>query len=225
MTYGNSSTGVLAKFNPPLTTRGRRIKFTPEKLQQIKNLVERGMSREEIAKILDVTVGSLQVTCSKVGISLKRPKFDNGVRLLRQRAGKKVTIMQYANGHHGSVPSQPTEERSQKNSQHEPSEPALTAKSQQERVKILEAGSTKFAIRMQYRGEQRTTEVPLTNDMIRRLALEAELRRMKLGELISQLIVATVKKDLFDLVLGELRPRTRADAGATDTLRLTAQAS
>ena len=32
----------------PLTaTNGRRIKFTPERLQQIKNLVERGISREQ----------------------------------------------------------------------------------------------------------------------------------------------------------------------------------
>jgi hypothetical protein len=36
----------------PLTaaTNGRPIKFTPERLEQIKNLVERGMSREQIAE-------------------------------------------------------------------------------------------------------------------------------------------------------------------------------
>ena len=33
-----------------LSTRGRQIKFTPERLQQIRNLVERGKSREEIAE-------------------------------------------------------------------------------------------------------------------------------------------------------------------------------
>ena len=31
-----------------------------------------GISKEEIAKFLDVTVGSLQVTCSRLGISLRR---------------------------------------------------------------------------------------------------------------------------------------------------------
>ena len=36
-------------------------KFTPEVSAQIKNLIERGMSREEIAEIIGVTVGSLQV--------------------------------------------------------------------------------------------------------------------------------------------------------------------
>ena len=54
--------------------RGRTIKFTPERLEQIKNLVERGMTREDIAATIGVTLGSLQVTCSRLGISLRRPK-------------------------------------------------------------------------------------------------------------------------------------------------------
>ena len=33
-----------------LPTRGRKVKFTPERLQQIRNLVERGKSREDIAE-------------------------------------------------------------------------------------------------------------------------------------------------------------------------------
>jgi hypothetical protein len=52
---------------------GRQIKFTPERIEKIKNLVGRGKSREEIAEIIGVTVGSLQVTCSRLGISLRRP--------------------------------------------------------------------------------------------------------------------------------------------------------
>src|SRR6476659_4021769 len=66
--------------------RGRPIKFTPERIQQIGNLVERGKSREEIAELIEVTVGSLQVTCSKLGISLRRPRrLDNGIRFLPRR--------------------------------------------------------------------------------------------------------------------------------------------
>src|SRR5262249_58027112 len=53
-----------------LPTSGRKIKFTPERLQQIRNLVERGKSREEIAELIGVTVGSLQDTCSRLGIGL-----------------------------------------------------------------------------------------------------------------------------------------------------------
>ena len=60
----------------PALTRGRQIKFTPERIQQIKNLVERGTCREEIAELIGVTVGSLQVTCSRLGISLRRPTFN-----------------------------------------------------------------------------------------------------------------------------------------------------
>jgi hypothetical protein len=58
----------------PDVPRSRIIKFTPERFEQIRNLVERGMSREDIADTIGVTVGSLQVTCSRVGISLRRPK-------------------------------------------------------------------------------------------------------------------------------------------------------
>src|SRR2546421_8497795 len=67
---------------PPV--RGRPIKFTPERIQQIRNLVERGKSREEIAELIGVTVGSLQVTCSRLGISLRRPTFKNGTGSLRR---------------------------------------------------------------------------------------------------------------------------------------------
>ena len=38
------------EFATQLPTRGGQIKFTPERLQQIRNLVERGKSREEIAE-------------------------------------------------------------------------------------------------------------------------------------------------------------------------------
>ena len=65
---------------------GRPLKFTPERIQQIKNLVERGTGRDEIAALIGVTVGSLAVTCSRLGISLRRPKLNNGVSLLRRRS-------------------------------------------------------------------------------------------------------------------------------------------
>ena len=69
----------------PLTALqgGRPIKFTPERMEQIKNLVERGMSREEIAETIGVTLGSLQVTCSKHGISLRRPRAPIADRIGR----------------------------------------------------------------------------------------------------------------------------------------------
>src|SRR5262245_44151667 len=64
--------------------RGRPTKFTPERMQQITNLVERGKRRDEIAEIIGVTPGTLQATCSKLGISLRPPRFDTGIRALRR---------------------------------------------------------------------------------------------------------------------------------------------
>ena len=60
------------------TPQGRPIKFTPERFDQIRNLVDRGMSRQEIADTIGVTLGSLQVTCSRVGLSLRRPRPSTG---------------------------------------------------------------------------------------------------------------------------------------------------
>ena len=46
--------------------RGRRVKFTPQAMEKIKEFVAEGISRDEIANRLGVTVGSLQVTCSRL---------------------------------------------------------------------------------------------------------------------------------------------------------------
>jgi hypothetical protein len=52
--------------------RGRPIKFTPERMQQISNLVDRGKSPDQIAEVIGITTDTLQVACSKLGISLRR---------------------------------------------------------------------------------------------------------------------------------------------------------
>ena len=115
----------------------RKVKFTPERIEQIKNLVEHGKRREEIAELIGVTVGSLQVTCSRLGISLRRPRLK-------------------------PVPTPP-------------SKPAKAA------------DVVRFAISMRYRGEERTTELPLTQDMITQLAVEAAFRGAPICDLIRDL--------------------------------------
>src|SRR5262249_12158753 len=107
-----------------LPTRGRRkIKFTPERIQQIRNLVERGKSREEIAELIGVTVGSLQVTCSRLGISLRRVVFDNGMGLLRRGGPHSNTrTSTYTPSRGGGVPLPPINEQPQQNSQSGPAE-------------------------------------------------------------------------------------------------------
>jgi len=190
-------------------TRGRQIKFTPERIQQIRNLVERGKSREEIAELIGVTLGSLQVTCSRLGVSLRRPVFNTGTGLLRRGApGPNGTGNHHPDDGSNSVILHLTKEWPEQNSQSAPVEQAQTPTPHQERAKKMnEVGSASFAIRMRYKGEERTTELPLTHDMIGQLAFEAELRNMRIGGLIGELMAAILKKDLFQTVLQREEPK------------------
>jgi len=189
-------------------TRGRQTKFTPERIQQVRNLVERGKSREEIAELIGVTVGSLQVTCSRLGVSLRRPVFNTGTGLLRRGApGPNRTANHHPDDGNNSVILQSTKERPEQNSQSAPVEQAQIPTAHQEQTKRMnEVGLANFTIRMRYKGEERTTELPLTHDMISQLAFEAELRNMRIGELIGELMVAMLKKDLFQAVLEQKKP-------------------
>jgi hypothetical protein len=160
--------------------RGRQIKFTPERLQQIRNLVERGKSREEIAELIGATVGSLQVTCSRLGISLRRSKE---MGLLRR------------------VPLPPKSGQPQQNSQSGPVEQPQATTPHEERARTDEIGSANLALRMKYRGQERTKELPLTQDMIGQLAFEAQFRNISIGGLVGELLIAIIKRDLFQHVL------------------------
>src|SRR5262249_28267818 len=132
-----------------LPTRGRQIKFTPERLEQIRNLVERGKSREEIAELIGVTVGSLQVTCSKLGISLRRVVFSNGMGLLRRGGphSSNGTSTYTPSRGGGGVSLPPINEQAQQNSQSGPAK-----QHHQERVIKNEVDLANLALRMQYRG-------------------------------------------------------------------------
>jgi hypothetical protein len=181
-----------------LPTRGRQIKFTPERLQQIRNLVERGKSREEIAELIGVTVGSLQVTCSRLGISLRRVVFSNGMGLLR-RGGPHNGTSTYTASCRGGVP--PTNGQPQQNSGSGPVGQPHTTTPHEERARTDEMGLADLALRIKYRGHERTSELPLTQDMIRQLAFEAQFRNMSTGELVGELLIAMMKRDLFQHVL------------------------
>jgi hypothetical protein len=81
---------------------GRRpTKFTPANVQKIKDLVEQGVSREQIAQSLDVSLGSLQVTCSRLGISLRRRGVGNTVGQRRIPATSRPFVSNgpHYNGH------------------------------------------------------------------------------------------------------------------------------
>ena len=61
--------------------------------------------------------------------------------------------------------------------------------------------STVFTIRMICKDEEQSINLPLDQAMIGQLALEAEIRDMRIGELLVALIVEIVKKDLLELLL------------------------
>src|SRR6516165_7806184 len=182
---------MTAELTAHVLPRGRQIKFTPERIQQIRNLVERGKSREQIAELIGVTVGSLQVTCSRLGISLRRVVFDNGMGLLR-RGGLHSRTSTSTPSRGGGVPLPPIDEQPQQNSQLGPAEQAEATTPHEERARTDETG---LALRMKYRGDERTSELPLTQDMIRQLAFEAQFRNMSIGELVGELLTAIVKRD------------------------------
>jgi hypothetical protein len=71
----------------------------------------------------------------------------------------------------------------------------------EERARADEMGLANFALRMKYRGHERTSELPLTQDMIRQLAFEAQFRNMSIGELVGELVIAIMKRDIFQHVL------------------------
>jgi hypothetical protein len=68
--------------------------------------------------------------------------------------------------------------------------------------------SAGFAIRMEYKGQERSTHLPLDEKMVGQLALEAEIRGIGIGELVGALILAIVRKDLFQLVRDGSDPQT-----------------
>ena len=61
--------------------------------------------------------------------------------------------------------------------------------------------SAHFAVVIEYNDQEQTTELHLPQDIIATLALEAEFRDMRIGELIGALIAATMEKDLLQLIL------------------------
>ena len=140
-------------------------KFTPQAIEKIKEYVKQGLSREEIAKSLDVTVGSLQVTCSRLGISLRRPRV------------------------------------------HDQSYDQLKTQSPPQMVEQGSRPVAKFALTIKRKDGEWALDVPLSQEAIWELGIEAAFRGMGVDELIAQVLCEAVKKDMVGTILdGEERP-------------------
>lgn len=165
---------------------GRRgaTKFTPQAVQKIKELVAQGVSRDEIANLLDVTVGSLQVTCSRLGISLRRNPNVSARHTLYAR-GRTIPAPVSI----GIVDAQV--HKTKKVSQ----------------VAAHDAPLAKYALTMSRQGKELTTDIPLTSRAIeQQLALEAVSRDLGVAQLIGQILVAAIKKDMIGGILRDEVP-------------------
>jgi hypothetical protein len=85
-----------------------------------------------------------------LGISLRQPRFKTGTGPLRRN---------------GSALLQLTKERPEQNSRSAPVDPAKAPTPREECAKTANgAGAASFAIKIQYRGDVRPTELPLAQD-------------------------------------------------------------
>ena len=156
--------------------RGRRaVKFTPQAIEKIKQFVAEGISRDEIANRVGVTVGSLQVTCSRLGISLRRIILSNGSH------------------HTADVRKIPT-----------PCSVGMVRVQEQKDVSQPIARATpfaNFAIMMRHKGKEKVTDLPLPSPAIEALALEAMSRDLDIARLIGQILAAAINKDMIQKIL------------------------
>jgi hypothetical protein len=166
--------------NATSSARGRRAKFTPQAIEKIKELLAQGASRDEIANSLDVTVGSLQVTCSRLGISLRRIILQNGsARHTLDSRGRSIPTPGAVGITY--VRERKTEDIPQKAAETEP--------------------LAKFAIVMRNRGKEVSSDVPLTLHAIGELGCIASLHGLNMAELVGQILAQALRKDLIHEML------------------------
>jgi hypothetical protein len=172
----NGAAVTITNNSPP--GRGRRVKFTPQVIEQIKDSVAAGISRGEIANRVGVTVGSLQVTCSRLGISLRRIILPNGSgRHMPDVKGKTIPTP-------CSVGSAKVRELKKI------SQPTARA-----------APLANFAITIRHRGKEQTSGIEFPSRAIEVLACEAISRDLDIPRLIGQILVAAINKDMIQRIL------------------------
>jgi hypothetical protein len=154
-------------------SKGRRVKFTPQVIKHITDLVAQGVNRHEIANRFGVTVGSLQVTCSRLGISLRTNGLGRHLADVRGRTAPTPCSVDIAHAE-----------------QKEISQSAART-----------APAAHFAITMRLHGKEKTTHIPLPSPAIELLALEATSRNLDIAALIGQVLIAAINKDMIDNIL------------------------
>ncbi len=174
---GDTKGAAMTMTNASPPARGRRVKFTPQVIEQIKGFVAVGISREEIANRVGVTVGSLQVTCSRLDISLRRFSANGSGRRKADVRG-------------GTIPTPGSVGIAHVREQKEVSQPAARA-----------TPLANFAVMMRHKGKEKTIDLPLPSPAIEVLALEAMSRDLNIAGLIGEVLAAAINKDKIREIL------------------------
>src|SRR5262249_55736008 len=148
--------------------------------------------------VIGVTPATLQVTCSKLGISLRQPRFNTGTGMVRTSRARTRSRPENAAISHSTDLAQSAKGETDK----PPGEKALV-KEGNAPAKVHHPGREakdrsepgKFTITMHYKGQQRTSEIALSPETIARLGLEAEFRGLRMAELLSQVLAAVIEND------------------------------
>jgi hypothetical protein len=147
----------------PLVKGRQPTKFTHDNIARIKEWVAKGVGRDEIANRLEVTVGSLQVTCSKLGISLRRKSS--------LAEGK------------GAI------------------QPLRVVQCSTEHIQGNTLAGAKFILLIKTQNKQAAFDLPLSQDLIIQLALEAAVRGQTIPDLIGTIVRRVLEKDLVGEIL------------------------
>jgi hypothetical protein len=179
--------------------RGRPTKFTPERIEQIRDLVSLGKSRDEIAGLIGVTLGSLQVTCSKLGISLRRRRLDPQSNLPRHEvpfSGTMISSPLKANSVRFVF--EDVDQLLQRTQEEDVAAPRL------DEIEHQEAGGAHLALTMHYKGLEQAIPLRLSNEAIATLALEAQVREISIGQLVGAIIGGAMAKGVSRVLDGGL---------------------
>jgi hypothetical protein len=179
-----------------MAANGRSIKFTPERFEQIRNLVERGMSREQIAETIGVTVGSLQVTCSRLGISLRRPILNNGVAYAarsRNYAPAQNGVA-HAPRSRNDTPAQNGVAHAPRSHNDTPAQNGVAHAPRSHNDTPAQERRAQLALQLRYRGIDRVVELSLPEGVLAWLVIEAHFRNVSIGDLTAKLIVAGLER-------------------------------
>jgi|SRR5262245_54798233 len=156
-----SVASAAARENDAPLGKGRRRKFTPENIARIKDWVAQGIGRDEIANRLEVTTGSLQVTCSRLGISLRKSSSANG-----NGAIKPLRVVQSSMEERANAPA-----------------------------------AIKLTLLIKAQNRQAVFDVPLGQNLIEQLALEASVRGLRIADLIGKILMQLMEKHLVGEIL------------------------